>query len=59
MGYGHDLYLIRHAPDNNFDMIGEDFNYLILVVIMIVVTVAVFTLRYKARKAKLIKVHRD
>lgn len=51
--------MIRVAPDMPFDMITEDFNYLVLVAIMVAVTVGVLVLRYKARKAKLTKPHRD
>lgn len=59
MGYGTDIFLIRVAPDQPFDMITEDFNYLVLVAIMIAVTIGVLVLRHKAKKAKLIKPHRD
>lgn len=51
--------MIRVAPDNPFDMITEDFNYLVLVAIMAAVTVGVLILRNKSKKAKLIKPHRD
>lgn len=51
--------MIRVAPDQPFDMITEDFNYLVLVGIMIAVTIGVLVLRHKAKKAKLIKPHRD
>lgn len=58
LGYGTDIFLLRVAPDNPFDMITEDFNYLVLVLIMAAVTLGVLFLRYKANKAKLIKPHR-
>jgi len=59
MAYGTDIYMLRVAPDMPFDMITEDFNYLVLVVIMVAVTAGVLVLRYKANKAKLSKAHRD
>ncbi len=59
LAYGTDAYMIRVAPDMPFDMITEDFSYLILVAIMIAVTIGVFILRQKAKTAKLIKPHRD
>lgn len=59
MGYGTDIFLIRVAPDQPFDTITEDFNYLVLLAIMGAVTGGVLVLRYKAKKAKLIKPHRD
>ena len=57
LGYGTDVFLLRVAPDHPFDMITEDFNYLVLVAIMVAVTVGVLVLRHKANKAKLIKPH--
>ncbi len=59
LGYGTDVFLLRVAPDMPFDMITEDFNYLVLVAIMVGVTVGVLVLRYKAIKARLVKPHRD
>ena len=59
LAYGTDLYMIRAAPDMPFDMITDDFNYLVLVAIMVAVTVGVLVLRYKAKTAKLVKPHRD
>ena len=58
-GYGTDMIMIRIAPDMPFDMITEDFNYIVLVIIIIAVTAGVFILKEKARKAKLTKKHRD
>lgn len=59
LAYGTDMYMIRVAPDMPFDMITDDFNYLVLVAIMVAVTVGVLVLRHKAKKAKLVKPHRD
>jgi hypothetical protein len=59
MAYGTDIFMIRVAPDMPFDMITEDFNYLVLVLIMVGVTVGVIFLKNKAMKAKLLKPHRD
>jgi hypothetical protein len=57
--YGTDLMMIRIAPDMPFDMITEDFNYIVLVVIIVAVTIGVLMLKGKAQKAKLLKKHRD
>ncbi len=57
--YGIDNFLIRTSPDKTFDMITEDFNYLILIVIMAVVTIGVLYLRHISNKARMIKPHRD
>jgi hypothetical protein len=59
MAYGTDIFMIRVAPDMPFDMITEDFNYLVLVLIMVGVTVGVIFLKNKAMKARLLKPHRD
>ncbi len=59
LAYGTDMYMVRVAPDMPFDMITDDFNYLVLVAIVIAVTLGVLVLRHKAKKAKLIKPHRD
>lgn len=58
-GYGNDIIMMRIAPDMPFDMITEDFNYIVLLIIIIAVTIGVFILREKARKAKLTKKHQD
>jgi len=58
-GYGIDNFMIRTSPDKPFDMITEDFNYLVLILIICVVTVGVMYLRNMARKARMIKPHRD
>jgi ER membrane protein complex subunit 1 len=57
--YGIDNFLIRTSPDRTFDMITEDFNYLILIAIMTVVTIGVLYLRHISKKARMIKPHRD
>ena len=59
MAYGTDIFMIRVAPDMPFDMITEDFNYLVLVLIMVGVTVGGIVLKNKAKKDKLLKPHRD
>ena len=56
---GLDLFMVRIAPDSTFDMIMEDFNYLVLLAIILVVTIAVAVLRSKAIQARLLKPHRD
>jgi hypothetical protein len=58
-GYGVDNFMIRIAPDMPFDMVTEDFNYLVLVIIVIAVTLGVLILKQKAKNAKLLKPHRD
>jgi hypothetical protein len=49
MGYGVDTFLLRVAPDKAFDMLADGFNYLQLIVIMIVVTVAAFIIKNKTK----------
>jgi hypothetical protein len=56
---GLDLFVVRIAPDSTFDMIMDDFNYLVLLAIIVVVTLAVAVLRAKAIQARLVKPHRD
>ena len=59
MAYGMDVFLMRMTPDKNFDMIGEDFNYMVLVLIVIVVSGVLYFLKTKVKFAKLTKNHRD
>ena len=49
MAYGVDLFLVRSAPDKAFDMLADGFNYLQLVAIMVVVTIAAIFFRNKAK----------
>lgn len=40
MAYGVDMFLLRNAPDKAFDMLLDGFNYLQLVAVLILVTIA-------------------
>lgn len=55
--FGVDNFLIRTAPDKTFDMITEDFNYLLLVLILVVGTLAILFFRHRLLLAKLKKPH--
>jgi hypothetical protein len=55
--FGVDNFLIRTAPDKTFDMIMDDFNYLVLILILVVGTVLVLFFRHQLNLAKLKKPH--
>jgi len=55
--YGIDNFLIRTAPDKTFDMITDDFNHLILIVILIAATAAILIFKRQLNLAKLKKPH--
>lgn len=57
--FGTDLFLIRYAPDKAFDMITEDFNHVVLVLILIAATVAILAFKRIMDAAKLKKPHLD
>jgi hypothetical protein len=40
MAYGVDMFLLRNAPDKAFDLLADGFNYLQLVAVLVLVTVA-------------------
>ena len=55
--YGTDLFLIRYAPDKAFDMITEDFNHVVLVLILVAATVGIVVFKRIMDAAKLKKPH--
>jgi hypothetical protein len=55
--YGNDVFLVRTAPDKTFDMITEDFNHLILVLILVGATVGIVAFKRLLNSAKIKKPH--
>lgn len=55
--FGVDNFLIRTAPDKTFDMITSDFNYFLLLLILLVGTVGILFFRRQLKLAKLKKPH--
>lgn len=55
--YGTDLFLVRNAPDKTFDMITEDFNHVVLLLILIAASVGILTFKKMLTSAKLKKPH--
>ena len=55
--YGTDLFMIRNAPDKTFDMITEDFNYVVLLVILLAATIGILSFRAVMMSAKSKKPH--
>jgi len=55
--FGVDNFLIRTAPDKTFDMITDDFNHLILLLILVAATIAIFTFKRQITLARLKKPH--
>jgi hypothetical protein len=53
LAYGVDIFLMRTAPDKLFDMLDDSFNYLLILVAILVVTIAAIFLRSKVKKARL------
>ena len=53
--YGHDLFFTKIQPDNTFDLLGEEFSYVLLIISVCIAFVGAFTLRYFAKKTKIEK----
>jgi len=43
--YGKDMFWCKVMPDKMFDMLNDDFNYILLLVIVLIVTVGVFAMK--------------
>jgi hypothetical protein len=57
ISYGVDIFLMRTAPDKPFDRLDDSFNYLQILVVILIVTIAALFLRSKVKKARLQKIH--
>jgi hypothetical protein len=55
--FGSDLFMIRNAPDKAFDMITEDFNHVVLVLILVAATAGILFFKSLLNAAKLKKPH--
>lgn len=55
--YGTDLFMTRNAPEKTFDMITEDFNHVVLILILIAATVGIVAFKRILNAAKLKKAH--
>ena len=55
--FGVDSFLIRTAPDKTFDMITEDFNYVVLLLILVAGTFAILFFKRMVNLAKLKRPH--
>ena len=55
--YGLDIFLIRTAPDKTFDMITQDFNYVMLLLILVAGTIVIVFFKRQVNLAKLKKPH--
>ena len=55
--YGSDLFMIRNAPDKTFDMITEDFNHVVLILILAAATIGILFFKRLLNAAKLKKPH--
>jgi hypothetical protein len=49
--------LVRNAPDKAFDMITEDFNHVVLILILIAATIGIVFFKKIMNSAKLKKPH--
>ncbi len=49
--------MTRNAPDKTFDMITEDFNHVVLILILIAATVGIVAFKRILNAAKLKKAH--
>ena len=54
---GTDLFLVRMAPDKTFDIISDDFNHVLLLVILVAGTVVITVFKRTLTRAKLRKPH--
>jgi len=54
--FGHDVFSSRVAPEKEFDMLGQDFKYPLLLLSVLVAIVAVVIIRYLAKKSRIIKI---
>ena len=57
LGFGTDLFLMRTAPDKTFDLIGDDFNHVMLLLILAGGTVVIVLFKRMLTSAKLRKPH--
>jgi hypothetical protein len=57
LSYGLDIFLMRTAPDKPFDMLDDSFNYVQILAVILVVTIAALFLRTKVKNARLQKFH--
>ena len=55
--YGVDLFMIRNAPDKTFDMITEDFNHVVLLLILLAATIAILFFKRILNAARIRKPH--
>jgi len=47
MVYGVDLFLVRSSPDRAFDMLADGFNYVQLIAVMTIATLAALFFKSK------------
>lgn len=59
LAYGVDLFLVRSSPDRAFDMLADGFNYVQLIGVMTIATIAALFFRSKVQEAKLKKNYLD
>lgn len=59
MAYGVDVFLVRTSPDRTFDMLADGFNYVQLIAVMVVATIAAIYLKASVKENKLRKNHLD
>ena len=45
LAYGFDLYFVKTSPSQNFDMLAPDFNYGLLILILIGMASALYMIR--------------
>lgn len=55
LAYGTDVFLFRWSPEQTFDMITEDFNYLFLLLVVIGITIGLYYIRKLTFRAKMKK----
>lgn len=53
--YGHDLFFTKVAPDNPYDILDDDFNYIALILSVLIATAAALALRFYAKKTRIEK----
>eukprot|EP01016_Furgasonia_blochmanni_P045716 TRINITY_DN648_c0_g1_i7.p1 TRINITY_DN648_c0_g1~~TRINITY_DN648_c0_g1_i7.p1 ORF type:complete len:324 (+),score=66.03 TRINITY_DN648_c0_g1_i7:325-1296(+) len=56
LAYGHDLYYNKIAPDKNYDQLNDDFNYLYLILTVLLVISATLVAKRLAQRSKIYRI---
>jgi len=55
LSFGHDMFFTKVAPENPYDILDDDFNYVALIVSVVVAMIAAAGLRFYAKYTRMDK----